>query len=251
MRLSERVYLVGSGLLGLGLTDDYDCHVYLIDGGTELALVDAGSGRRPELILEQVRADGFDPAAIRTILLTHGHADHAGGAAALHKLTGAAVGAPAGAARAIAAGDEPALRLTEARRAGIYPEEYRLAPCPVEICLDDEQQVRVGDLVLTTLDTPGHAAHHVSFILDHGKVRFLFAGDTVMAGGQIVLIGTPDCSLQAYRQTVLRLDALRAEALLPGHWTPVLSGGWRHIRSAADAYRRLGVPRNALDHLAL
>lgn len=45
MRLAERVHLVASGQLGVGLTDDHDCHVYLLDGGAEYALVDAGGGR--------------------------------------------------------------------------------------------------------------------------------------------------------------------------------------------------------------
>jgi hypothetical protein len=39
MQLTRRVYLVGSGSTGLSLTHDSDCHVYLIDGGTELAVV--------------------------------------------------------------------------------------------------------------------------------------------------------------------------------------------------------------------
>ena len=44
MRLTRSVYLVGGGTLAFGLSDDYDCHVYVIDGGEEMALVDAGAG---------------------------------------------------------------------------------------------------------------------------------------------------------------------------------------------------------------
>jgi hypothetical protein len=35
MKLTERIYLVGSGSQGFGLTDDYDCHVYLGEHGPE------------------------------------------------------------------------------------------------------------------------------------------------------------------------------------------------------------------------
>src|SRR3981081_3153401 len=80
MRLSERVHLVGSGSNGFDLTDAYDCHVYLIDGGEELALIDVGAGMGAEAILDNARRDGFDPARIRHLILTHGHGDHAGGA---------------------------------------------------------------------------------------------------------------------------------------------------------------------------
>ena len=32
MKLTDRIYLVGSGGQGFNLTDDYDCHIYLLDG---------------------------------------------------------------------------------------------------------------------------------------------------------------------------------------------------------------------------
>src|SRR6266542_1763850 len=70
MRLSERVHLVGSGSFGLDLSDPFDCHVYLLDGGDELALVDVGAGMGAETIIENVRSCGFDPARIRHLLLT-------------------------------------------------------------------------------------------------------------------------------------------------------------------------------------
>jgi glyoxylase-like metal-dependent hydrolase (beta-lactamase superfamily II) len=83
VRLTRGVHLVGSG--EIGLSDPWDAHVYLLDGGSELALVDAGCGQRDSLerILANVRDDGLDPARITTLLLTHWHPDHSGGAAAL------------------------------------------------------------------------------------------------------------------------------------------------------------------------
>ena len=91
MRLTRRVHLIGSGATGADLSNPYDCHVYLVDGGGPLALIDAGVGLEPERILANVRAAGFDPAAIETIALTHAHADHGAGAGPLHELTGAEV----------------------------------------------------------------------------------------------------------------------------------------------------------------
>ena len=79
MRLTERVHLVGSGKSGADISNPYDSHVYLIDGASSLALIDAGVGIQPELILENIHKEGFDPANISHIVVTHGHADHAGG----------------------------------------------------------------------------------------------------------------------------------------------------------------------------
>ena len=88
MKLSERVHLVGSGSNGFDLTDAYDCHVYLINGGDELALIDVGAGMGAEAILANVRKDGLDPKRIKHVVLTHGHGDHAGGTARVRRLLG-------------------------------------------------------------------------------------------------------------------------------------------------------------------
>jgi len=60
MKLTEHVYLVGSGHLGFDLTDPYDCNIYLIDGGEELAIVDGGSGPGVPQVQEQIKSHGFD-----------------------------------------------------------------------------------------------------------------------------------------------------------------------------------------------
>ncbi len=44
MKLTNDVYLVGGGDYGFNLTHRLDCHTYLVDGGGELALIDAGFG---------------------------------------------------------------------------------------------------------------------------------------------------------------------------------------------------------------
>ena len=61
MNIADRIYLVGSGIMGFDLTDAYDCHVFLLDGGDELAIVDTGAGMGAESIVANVKAAGFDP----------------------------------------------------------------------------------------------------------------------------------------------------------------------------------------------
>ena len=60
MQLTDIVHLVGSGQSGFSLTDPLDCHVYLLDGGSELALIDTGVGRDTPAIAAQIEAAGFD-----------------------------------------------------------------------------------------------------------------------------------------------------------------------------------------------
>src|SRR5262245_46504204 len=107
VRITNEVYVVGGGVTNaFGLSEDPDCHVYLIDGGDELALIDCGmaDGDSLERILSNVRNDGLDPARITKIIVTHYHIDHAGGAADFRDRLGVDVVAPAGAAPALRTG---------------------------------------------------------------------------------------------------------------------------------------------------
>ena len=60
VRITDEVYLVGGGVANaFGLSNDPDCHIYLVDGGDELALIDCGmaTGDSMERILGNVRAE--------------------------------------------------------------------------------------------------------------------------------------------------------------------------------------------------
>ena len=147
MKLSERTYLIGSGRNGFSLSDPLDCHVYLIDGGSELAIVDAGGGGAPERLVAEIERDGFDPARVAHIVLTHGHYDHAGGAAALHELLPQArVSASAVIAQAIREGDDAAISLDVAVERGLYPPDATLRPCPVDVELREGDTIAVGEV---------------------------------------------------------------------------------------------------------
>jgi hydroxyacylglutathione hydrolase len=243
MRLIERVHLVGSGSFGFDLTDPFDCHVYLIDGKGELALVDVGAGMGAEAILDNVRREGLDPRRIRRLILTHAHGDHAGGAARMRRLLGEPVVCVSrDRARALREADEGAVSIDVAKRAGIYPPAYTLEPCEVDVELVHGDTLAVGDLSLQVLDTPGHADGHVSLLLEHAGQRSLFAGDVIFFGGKILLQAIHDCRLDAQIRSLRSIRELGVDALLPGHLTLSLRDGQRHIERANEVLDRLLIP---------
>jgi glyoxylase-like metal-dependent hydrolase (beta-lactamase superfamily II) len=243
MKLAERIHLVGSGSFGFDLTDPFDCHVYLLDGGDELALIDAGAGLGAEAILDNVRRDGLDPGRIQHLILTHAHGDHAGGAAKLRSLLREPVVYLSEArAEALRTADEEAVSLGDAKRAGIYPPDYRLEACAVDVELTDGDEIAVGDLTLRALETPGHADGHVSLLLEHDGRKSLFAGDVVFHGGKVLLQAIHDCRLDALIRSLRRLRDLEVDALFPGHLAFSLAGGQRHIERANEVLDRLLIP---------
>jgi glyoxylase-like metal-dependent hydrolase (beta-lactamase superfamily II) len=111
--------LVGGGNAGFNLSAPLDCHVYLLDGGDDLVLVDSGSGIEGtvDAILANIERDGVEPARFSRLLLTHYHADHAGAAAEFAARLGLAVQGSAITAAALATGDvAPRARGTPHRR---------------------------------------------------------------------------------------------------------------------------------------
>ena len=140
-RVFGNTYYVGTaGLSAILITSDAG-HI-LIDG----ALPDSAP-----LIEANVRALGFRPQDIRLLLNSHEHFDHAGGLAALQRITGARVVASPAAARAL-------------RQGHPTPEDPQYlsslkAPYPAvknAETIADGTALRVGSLAITPHFTPGH-----------------------------------------------------------------------------------------------
>jgi glyoxylase-like metal-dependent hydrolase (beta-lactamase superfamily II) len=247
MRITEEVYLVGSGAtFGFGLSDDPDCHIFLIDGGDELALIDCGmaAGRSVERIVANIEREGLELSRLRTLILTHYHMDHAGGAARFKERFGLRVAAPRDAAPTLRAGDERAVALDVAKAAGFYAADYRFEPVEVDHELAEGDRFRVGNLELAVYDTPGHCDGHASYLLFGRERRYLFAGDAVFHGGKVVLQNIHDCSIQKSADSIRKLAALEFESLLPSHAAITVDDGMRHVRLAADSCNQLFVPKN-------
>jgi glyoxylase-like metal-dependent hydrolase (beta-lactamase superfamily II) len=247
MQLAERVFLVGSGAVGFSLTAPTDCHVYLIDGGSAQALIDAGAGHSVPEILQNIKGHGFRLENLRFLLLTHLHADHAGGAASVRKaVPSLQVMASKDGADFLRTGDEKGISLDKGKQGGFYDVDYRFEPCPVDVDLTDRQVVQVGDVSIRVLDTPGHSKGHLAFVMKDAGQTFLFSGDAVFFGGKILLQNIWDCDLQAQLCSIQKLADLEVDVFLPGHGSISLKEGRRHVLAAMDRMKHCLVPLSML-----
>ena len=119
---------------------------------------------------------------VAVVLLTHGHADHAEGAARFAELTGAPV-------RAL----DPAHRLGQEG-------------------LGEGDVVAQAGLEVRVLATPGHTADSLSLVLDDA----VLTGDTVLGRGSTV-VAHPEGVLGDYLRSLERLRELGDRTVLPGH----------------------------------
>ena len=244
MKLTREVYAVGGGRSGLGISDANDCNVYLVDGGDELALIDAGCGVDIGPLLANIEAEGFDPATVHHLLLTHAHADHAGGSAALRQRLGLDVAVSCHSADALTQADETAISLDRARAEGVYPADFHMQPCPIARRLTHNDEVHIGSVTLRAIELPGHSTDSICYLLAEGERVCLFTGDTVFVGGGISLLNCDGSSLTSYRRHIGRLAGLGVEALLPGHSSLCLGGGQEHIDTAIEAFKSIWPPPN-------
>lgn len=198
------------------------CNVYvarLPDGS--FALVDSGAPGSAEPIVQALKALGAPPGQVRLLLLTHGHWDHAGGAAALRTRLGLRVAAGAG-----DLGEGGRLRSPRGRR--------RLLPTPVQVDLalpmECEGSTAPG---VVSIPAPGHTAGSTCYLLPERGLLFL--GDVALHSGsrmsRPLSIANEDSAVQ---ERTLQSLAARAPANgAPGHGPPIVGGFDRMLRELA------------------
>ena len=244
MKIFDNIYLIGSGRFGSCVSNRYDCNVYAIDLGSEIAIIDGGVGLEPERIVVNAEKFGLNPNEFKYLLLTHYHGDHAGGSHFWKREFNVEVFGSREGASWLEEANEEAISLRLAKEAGGYPADYILNPCPVDHQLDEGDVVDLPGLQLKVINTPGHSNGHVSYYGVLNGVKILLAGDTVFPGGKILLQNIYDCNIQNYAASVEKLANLEIDVLLAGHQMPILSNGSSHIQIANDVFKHLGIPQN-------
>ncbi len=153
---------------------------YLIEGPAPV-LIETGSQTSVPALLEALEQHNVAAADLAGVAVTHIHLDHAGGvgdvAQAFPKAT---IYVHERGARHLA--DPERLVNSAARVYGNLLDELygRLTPTPPERLhvLQDGETIEIGPTrTLTTIDSPGHAKHHLA--LHDSESGILFAGDAV------------------------------------------------------------------------
>ena len=126
-----------------------DNYIWLLHNARQAIVVDPGDAAP---VLQALDRLGLE---LKTILVTHHHADHVGGVAELRQATGAKVYGPA----------------------------REKTPPPAQ-ALEHGQQIEVLSLCLTVMDVPGHTSGHIAYYgVPEDGAPLLFCGDTLFSGG--------------------------------------------------------------------
>jgi len=204
VQIHANTYLVGTcGISSILITGD-EGHV-LIDGGTETGA---------DLIAANIRALGFPLQDIKYLLISHEHFDHVGGIARLQQLTGATLVASVPAAPVLNTGlpgaDDP--------QAGMHKP---FPAASVGRLVKDGDEIRLGNLMLTAMTTPGHTRGATSWrweSCDGGVCRTMVYADSLSPiSRDDYKFSDHPAYLAAYRDSLAKIAASRCEILLTPH----------------------------------
>ncbi|WP_336327211.1 MBL fold metallo-hydrolase [Halovenus sp. HT40] len=212
---------------------------YLIDG-SEPILVDAGmDGAAEEFEAGLAEAD-CALSDIEHLVVTHPHVDHIGQVSAIQEAGSPTVYAPAG-ARDRLNRDPDDLGATirrHAKRAGIRGDildtvveqsvnslernRTLLDPDTVDVWIEDDDEVSVGEYDFHAIHTPGHQADHLCYDVELDGQQTLFSGDILLEPFRSVIIHTGlddgvEDAVPAFFGALDRLDELGPRHVLPGH----------------------------------
>jgi metallo-beta-lactamase class B len=204
VRIHGNTYLVGT----CGIS------AILIAGEGGHVLIDSGTEQGAELVADNIRQLGFRLSDIKFLLHSHEHLDHVGGIARLQQLTGATLVASAPAARVLNSGvpsaDDP--------QAGMH-KPFPAALVGREVV--DGEEVRLGNISLIAMTTPGHTPGALSWrweSCDGGVCRTMVYADSLspISRDDYKFSDHPDY-LAAYRASIAKIAGSRCEILLTPH----------------------------------
>ena len=156
-------------------------YLLICEGTNECAAIDPGADYEKILAC----ASG---AAIKKILITHGHADHVGNLEQLVKETGAEV--------------------------HIHPLDADKFDLEFDCALEDGVDIPIGDYSIRVIHTPGHTPGICCFDLGDGRV---VVGDTVFVGGPGKTWSADEFNTQMKTMETIVFSWTDETAFFPGH----------------------------------
>jgi glyoxylase-like metal-dependent hydrolase (beta-lactamase superfamily II) len=194
---------------------------YFIPSQTGHILVDCGPGATLERLYAGVKKLGFEASDIKHLLLTHIHLDHAGAAGQLARELGLQVYVDKNGAGHLLRPErliESATRIYGSMMDVLWGA-FEPVPEKQLTILEGGETLNVAGLEFQAIYTPGHAIHHLAYVVDNS----IFSGDVGgvrLQGSSHVVAPTPppDIDLEVWRESVQTLRGLNAKRIMVAHY---------------------------------
>jgi glyoxylase-like metal-dependent hydrolase (beta-lactamase superfamily II) len=229
-------------------------NAYLIDTGSHRVLIDTGAGElfgsTSGSIIANLRAAGYEPGQIDTILLTHIHADHSGGLS---------VGGVRQFPNATVYVDKRDIEYFVTRK-DTKDDSETLQRQVKQSCATVGPYLKAGKVVLikengeviagiTSLSEPGHTPGHTAYLVQSSGHELLVWGDIIHSSE--VQFEHPEVTVQydvdasAAARTRLRAFEFAADKGILVASAHISFPGLGHLRKVGAVYRWVPAPYNA------
>ena len=202
--ITDNLYFVGT----------YQASSHLIDTGDGLILIDTGYAETLYLVVDSIRALGFDPKDIKYIINTHWHGDHAAATAPLAGLSGA--------------------------KTLIGEPDYENAKKHFEadILIKDGDSLSLGNTKIDFMLTPGHTAGTISFFFDSNIGSNVYRVGSFGGAGANTLVPARydfDGCREAYFASLEKLSKEKVDIFIGNHtWNNDTEGKGKHLLKTGE-----------------
>ncbi len=188
----------------------------LIETGDGLILIDGALAQSATVIEANLEAAGFELADISTILVSHAHFDHAGGVAALQRITGARVYSSPEGAKGLRSG------MLQSNDPQYDPSEQQTAFEAIRnvVAVADSDSVSVGDVDVTAVHTPGHTPGGVTWTWEScalGVCYDIVYADSLTAVSAKGYRFSDTPAVDQIRESARKISELNCDVLLSPH----------------------------------
>ena len=188
----------------------------LITGSNGHVLIDGGLPQSAAVIAGNIKTLGFDIKDVKWLLNTHAHFDHAGGLAALQRMSGAPVLASSDTIRDLREGhsskDDPQYA----------PDNTMPFPAVSKFrAVRNGERLAIADTTITMHDTPGHAPGGNTWSwksCEAGKcITIVFADSLNPVSEPAYRFSAHPAYLKAFRQSIETVRSLECDILISAH----------------------------------
>ena len=209
--------------------------VYMVPHSQGCLLVETGPASTTQTLLTGLDELGYQLKHVTDVFLTHIHLDHAG-AAGWWAEQGARIHVHKNGAPHLV---DPQKLLSSASR--LYGDMMdtlwgHFLPVPEKSLsiLDDQDVIQVGDLTVCALDVPGHASHHLAYLIGDACFTGDIAGIRLTPRQFVTLpMPPPDLHLEKWRASIHHIQEHQPQRIIPTHFGVYNDAEW-HLQAVLD-----------------
>ncbi|MCK5043030.1 MAG: MBL fold metallo-hydrolase [Candidatus Aenigmarchaeota archaeon] len=210
-KINDDIHLIKLGGL--------ESNIYLIK---KKVLIDTGLGYHKKMLEEALDSLDIKFTDIERIIFTHAHYDHIGGK---NLFTNAKT--------AIHKDDASILKQGDSTKSCAFAFKKTLKPKEADLILNDNDIIRIDDMKLDIIHTPGHTEGSICLHDENSKI--LFTGDTIFSDtiGRTDLPGSNEKNMI---ESLNKLKDLEISKILPGHGNIIDTDAEKQIDKIIQMY---------------